>query len=166
MKKTFVALLATATLMGIAPAQAVVTPLTTAQKAELKYLVEEEKLARDVYNYLAANVTSQKFSNIARSEQSHMDQVAALLKTYGVWNPTLNRKAGVFYDKSLQALYNKLIAEGSASVAAAFQAGVTIEQVDIADLEDDLKKDMPSDVVAVMTNLLRASQNHLAAFTR
>ncbi len=55
---------------GLAPSASAATPttLTTAQKAKLKYLAEEEKLARDVYTYSSANVTTQKFSNIARSE--------------------------------------------------------------------------------------------------
>lgn len=156
-----IALIATVT-----PTQAATTSLTTAQKNQLKYLVEEEKLARDVYTYLAANVTSQKFSNIARSEQSHMDQVAALLKSYGVWNPTLTRPAGVFYNKDLQALYNALTKEGSSSQIAAFAVGVKIEEIDIADLEKDLKEKQPADVIAMMNNLLRASRNHLAAFSR
>lgn len=156
-----IALIATAT-----PTQAATTTLTTAQKNQLKYLVEEEKLARDVYTYLAANVTSQKFSNIVRSEQSHMDQVAALLKSYGVWNPTLTRPAGVFYNKDLQTLYNALTKEGSSSQVAAFAVGVKIEEIDIADLEKDLKDKQPADVIAMMNNLLRASRNHLAAFSR
>jgi hypothetical protein len=91
-----------------------VANLTITQKKQLQYIVEEEKLARDVYNYFVAKVTSQKFSNIVKSEQTHMDQVVVLLKTYKVWNPTLNRKAGVFWNTELQALYNDLIAQGSA----------------------------------------------------
>ncbi len=167
MRKRIIGIAVVAALIaGIGPSQAATVKLTATQQAQLKYLVEEEKLARDVYAYLAANVTSQKFSNIVKSEQSHMDQVAALLKTYKVWNPTLNRKAGVFYDKSLQALYTTLIAQGSAGVAEAFNVGVQIEQIDIADLEKDLKNKYPADIALMMNNLLKASQNHLAAFTR
>jgi hypothetical protein len=150
--------------LSATPAQAVT--LTTAQKNQLKYLVEEEKLARDVYSYLAANVTSHKFSNIVKSEQSHMDQVSALLKTYGVSNPTTKRAAGVFLNKDLQALYNSLTKEGAASVAAAFGVGVKIENIDIADLEKDLKSKYSADISTILQGLLRASQNHLAAFAR
>lgn len=167
MRKRIIGIAVVAALIaGIGPSNAATVKLTAAQQAQLKYLVEEEKLARDVYAYLAANVTSQKFSNIVKSEQSHMDQVAALLKTYKVWNPTLNRKAGVFYDKSLQALYTTLTAQGSAGVAEAFNVGVQIEQIDIADLEKDLKSNYPADITLMLNNLLKASQNHLAAFTR
>lgn len=167
MRKRIIGIAVVAALIaGIGPSNAATVKLTAAQQAQLKYLVEEEKLARDVYAYLAANVTSQKFSNIVKSEQSHMDQVAALLKTYKVWNPTLNRKAGVFYDKSLQALYTTLTTQGSAGVAEAFNVGVQIEQIDIADLEKDLKSNYPADITLMLNNLLKASQNHLAAFTR
>lgn len=164
MKKTIGIAVVAALALSVAPAQAVT--LTTAQKSQLKYLVEEEKLARDVYAYLASNVTSQKFSNILKSEQSHMDQVSALLKTYGVSNPTLTRAAGVFYNKDLQALYNSLTKEGKASTVAAFGVGVKIENIDIADLQKDLKAKTPADVTSVLNILLKGSQNHLAAFSR
>ena len=140
--------------------------LTLDQKKQLQYLVEEEKLARDVYNYLAANVTTQKFSNIAKSEQTHMTYIANLLKTYKVYNPAATTKPGVFKNAELQKLYNDLIASGKVSVTSAFAAGVTIEQTDIEDLQKDLKSNMPADVNAALETLLRGSQSHLAAFSR
>ena len=142
------------------------TTLTLDQKKQLQYLVEEEKLARDVYNYFAANVTSQKFSNIAKSEQTHMTYIANLLKTYKVYNPAATTKPGVFRNTDLQKLYNDLISSGKTSITAAFSAGVTIEQTDIADLQKDLQSNMPADIQAALESLLRGSQNHLAAFSR
>lgn len=140
--------------------------LTIDQKKQLQYLVEEEKLARDVYNYFAANVTSQKFANIAKSEQTHMTYIANLLKTYKVYNPAAMTKPGVFKNTDLQNLYNSLIASGKVGVTEAFAAGKLIEETDIADLQDDLNSKMPPDVQAALESLLRGSQNHLAAFTR
>lgn len=142
------------------------TTLTLDQKKQLQYLVEEEKLARDVYNYFATNVTSQKFANIAKSEQTHMNYIANLLKSYKVYNPAATTKPGVFKNADLQNLYNTLIASGKTSVSAAFAAGVTIEETDIADLQKDMNSKMPSDVQAALESLLRGSQNHLAAFSR
>ncbi len=162
-----VAALLGALAMAPGASAAVTSRPTTAQKLQLQYLVEEEKLARDVYAYLAANVTSQKFSNIVKSEQTHMDNVAAVLKTYNFFNPTTTRAAGVFRDQELQALYNQLTAQGSASVADAFGVGVAIEKLDISDLEKMLKvTSMPADMRAMMELLLKASYNHLAAFQR
>jgi hypothetical protein len=47
-------------------------------------LVEEEKLARDVYAALDAVSISPKFKNISGAEQTHMDAVGLLLKN--LWN--------------------------------------------------------------------------------
>ena len=167
MRKIFVTTVVVASMVaGLGGASAATVKLTTAQKTELKYLVEEEKLARDVYNYLAENVTSQKFSNIAKSEQSHMDNISALLKKYNVFNPTTNRAPGVFKNTELQKLYNDLIAEGSASVAAAFGVGVKIEKLDIADLKKMQSAKNPADMEAAIALLIKGSENHLAAFSR
>ena len=154
--------------LALAPGASAATPttLTTTQKAQLKYLIEEEKLARDVYTYLATNVTSQKFSNILKSEQTHLDAVAAILKTYKLANPTTSRKSGVYKNVELQKLYKDLIARGSASTAAAIEVGISIEELDISDLEKMLEKKWPADVKLMLENLLKASYNHLAAFQR
>ena len=167
-KSAIAAVMAAGLIAGIAPAEAATAPTrpTTAQKLQLQYLVEEEKLARDVYTYLAANVTSQKFSNIARSEQTHMDNISALLKKYNYFNPTLNRAAGVYRDQELQALYNDLIAQGSSGLAEAFAVGVAIEELDISDLKEMMIKPAPADVKLAWDLLLRGSLNHLAAFSR
>jgi hypothetical protein len=169
MRKSLIATAVVATLItGVTSASAVTIPTrpTLAQKAQLQYLVEEEKLARDVYNYFAANVTSQKFSNIARSEQTHMDNIAALLKSYNFYNPTTNRAPGVFRNTELQKLYNSLIEEGSASVAAAFGVGVKIEEMDISDLKKMETSAAPAAMQSAIALLIKGSQNHLAAFTR
>jgi hypothetical protein len=160
-----VALVVIATF-GMAPMANAATRPTTAQKLQLQYLVEEEKLARDVYLYLAANVTSMKFANIARAEQTHMDLISGVLKTYNFFNPTITRAPGVFRDKTLQALYTNLIAKGSTDVWAAYQVGVEIETLDIGDLQNMLDDSMPADMKYALDRLLNGSINHLAAFSR
>ena len=168
MRKSAIAVVMAAGLIaGVAPAEAATAPTrpTAAQKLQLQYLVEEEKLARDVYAYLAANVTSQKFSNITKSEQTHMDNISALLKKYNFFNPTLTRAPGVFRDAELQKLYNDLIAQGSVNVAAAMQVGVAIEELDIADLKKIMVTPAPADVKLAYDLLLKGSYNHLAAFS-
>jgi hypothetical protein len=164
-----VSMLIAAALLGavaIVPVASAATPttLTATQKSQLKYLVEEEKLARDVYTYLSAQITTRKFSNIARSEQTHMNYMSALLTKYKVWNPTTNRKPGVFFNKEIQALYNTLTAEGAAGLVEAFGVGIKVEEVDTTSLEELLLKAMPIDVRATLELLLAASYNHLEAF--
>ena len=161
---------ASAVAVGIAlitpSAQAVTSAPTASQKATLQYLVEEEKMARDVYAYISKTITTQKFANITKAEQAHMDEISRLLKTYGFYDPTLTRKAGVFKNPELQALYNSLIKEAGTSVFGAFAVGQKIESMDIKDLKVMLEKDMPSDMNIALNALLRGSTNHLAAFSR
>lgn len=159
------ALIVGATGIAVMPANAA-SRLTTEQRKELKYIIEEEKLARDVYTYLAENVTTQKFANIAKSEQTHMDQIAALLVTYKIKNPTTGNAPGEFENADLQKLYDQLIVQGAESVAAAMAVGVLIEETDIADLVKSLKMKFPADVNLVLNKLLNGSKNHLAAFNR
>lgn len=159
------------TTIGIALlAVGVVTPpasaLTSSTKASLQYIVEEEKLARDVYTALAKTSGLAKFENIARSEQMHMDEIRALLKKYGLKDPSAKTAPGVFVNKDLQALYTKLVAQGSASDEAALAVGVAIEELDIADLDKLVKTIAASDIRAAFANLRAGSVRHLNAFTR
>ena len=160
-----VALVVIATF-GIAPMANAATRPTAAQKLQLQYLVEEEKLARDVYLFLATNVTSMKFASIARSEQTHMDLISGVLKTYKFFNPTINRSQGVFLNPTLQSLYKTLTAKGSTDVWAAYQVGIEIENLDIGDLQNMLEDPMPADMKYALDRLLNGSINHLAAFSR
>ena len=154
------AILATGAL--VQPASA----LTTTTKAQLQFIVEEEKLARDVYQALSASSGIRKFANIAKSEQTHMDEVRALLKTYGLTDPTAKTAAGVFVNKDLQALYDKLVAQGLKSSTDALAVGVIVEKTDIADIDKMLKTIKTTDISSTLKLLRAASVRHLAAFQR
>lgn len=163
-----IAALATAALalpligLAAAPAQAATLPSSTAKM--LQYMVAEEKLAHDVYATLGAAYDLPVFDNIAASETRHESRVAFLLSRYGVTDPTVGDAVGVFDDPELQALYTRLVATGKRSLIDAAQAGITIEKRDIADLTAALKQPLPADVNRILSNLRRASVNHLAAF--
>ncbi len=137
--------------------------LSAEEAAALLFMREEEKLARDVYNALFTIWGQPVFSNIAASEQQHMDQVKLLMDRYGLTDPALD--PGKFTDLSLQALYDQLIAQGSVSLTEALNVGALIEQTDITDLQIRLAQTDNADIQLVYNNLMTASYNHLAAFT-
>jgi len=140
--------------------------LTEGQTASLLRLREEEKLARDVYRTLGDRYGATVFSNIAGSEQRHMDAVAGLLAVYGLTDPITDDAVGVFTAPELQALYASLVARGAASLGDALAVGAAIEELDLADLADALAEAPPADVVQVFDNLAKGSRNHLRAFVR
>lgn len=131
----------------------------------LTFLIEEEKLAHDVYTVLYDKYGSKVFGNILESETTHQDQVMVLLDAYGVADPR-SSELGVLNDKSLQSLYDELISMGSKSAADAFQVGVLIEEKDIADISTQLATASDPAVVDVLERLRSGSENHLRAFNR
>ena len=62
--------------------------LTQEEKDGLLYMVEEEKLAHDVYTKLYEKWGLQIFKNIADSESTHVNAVRLLLDKYGLTDPT------------------------------------------------------------------------------
>ena len=131
----------------------------------LTYLIEEEKLAHDVYVALGEMWGTQIFSNISESESQHQSQVEALLVSYGITDPR-SVEQGVFVNDELQSLYDSLIEMGSQSASGAIEAGILVEETDIRDLQVAIDQIDNADVDAVLTRLLNASENHLAAFSR
>lgn len=143
-------------------------PVGTLQAEELSNLLnmwEEEKLARDVYTKLGELHRLPVFSNIARSEQTHMDQMAFLLDRYNLAKPGLDTP-GVFHDSVLAAAYKEMIARGSRSQEQAIAVGIDIEEMDIQDLQKAIQSSANQDVQYILNQLLMGSRNHLSAFNR
>lgn len=140
--------------------------LTAAQKADLVGMVDEEKLAHDVYVALAARYPDLvQFSRIANAEAQHQSAVRTLLDRYGIADPTVSLPAGDFASAEFDALYKQLLAQAD-SPADALAVGVLIEKTDIADLKKAMATVTAPDVKQVYTNLLAGSERHLAAFER
>ncbi len=141
-------------------------PLSETETKGIEYMREEEKLARDVYEYLY-NVWGQRtFANIEKAEVTHMNAVKALIEKYDLKDPAANSKPGQFADPHLQELYDQLTTMGSKSLADALKVGCIIEETDIEDLEKYIANTDNDDVKLVYANLLKGSENHLRAFVR
>jgi hypothetical protein len=164
--KTLASLIGIAMVATVLPAQAATPTASAKVKAQLLYLVEEEKLAHDVYTALDAVSISPKFKNISGAEQTHMDYISALLVTYGIKNPTIGKKAGVFTNKELSTLYKTLVAKGKTSAIDAIQVGIIIEEKDLADLATLSKSITQTDIKTAVAFLKKGSENHLRAFKR
>lgn len=144
---------------------ATASAIDTATAKGLAFSREEERMARDLYRALADTYDGAlPFSRIVNSEQRHYDAVGALLTRYGVTDPAVGRTAGSYADATIQKLYDGWLAEGKTSLAAAYGVGVALEKRDIADLKTAIAATSAADVKQLYTNLLKASEHHLAAF--
>lgn len=134
---------------------------------QLAYMIEEEKLAHDIYQALYEKWGARVFGNIQHSETMHQNMVLAVMQSRGLADPR-SSEFGKFTNNELQQLYDQLLARGYQSIDEAYRVGVAVEERDIADLRQTLAnldaKD--SDVKAVLETLLRGSENHLRAFNR
>jgi hypothetical protein len=136
---------------------------------DLLYMWEEERLARDVYQFMYSKYGSKIFANIAISEQNHIDSVKSMIDKYMVSISSYTDPAipGIFVNQDLQKLYNTLITQGSISATEAYKVGQLIETTDLTDLDKRLlPSDLPSDIRTVYENLRNGSENHLAAFNK
>ncbi len=140
--------------------------LSDTEKQGIEYMREEEKLARDVYEYLYGVWGQQTFANIEKAEITHMNAVKALIEKYGLKDPAADEPAGKFSDSHLQELYDQLTTMGSKSLVDALKVGALIEETDIEDLEKYMANTDNDDIKLVYENLLKGSENHLRAFVR
>ena len=137
--------------------------LTATQKAKLAAMAEDEKLAHDLYVAFGDKYGT-PFSRITDAETRHLAAVRIVLKRYTIADPTTGKAAGTFTTASTQQLYNKLLAQGTASVDGANAAARIVESTDITDLKAAATGVTAPDVTQVYKNLLAASQRHLTAF--
>jgi len=162
MKARIPAFVFVATFLAACSSQGADVPVSAAESEALRFTMEEEKLARDVYQTLERS--SPVFSNIKESEQTHMDAVATLLDRYALEDPTSGQTPGKFQDAALQQLYEDLVREGAASPLAALQVGAAIEELDIRDIETAKANVTHNDIANAFDNLTRGSRNHLRTF--
>ena len=160
-------LITTVTLIvGMSMSYHYVQAATSAEQQHANYLLEEEKLARDLYLSLGEKWALMPFQNIPASEQKHFDSMKQLIQSYLKQNPVVNETIGKFNNPELQALYNQLLTQGLKSPQAALQVGALVEETDIADLQKALADTQNPQSRQVYDELMRGSRNHLRSFVK
>lgn len=153
---------------GMALATEPAGELSDELEAQLIYLAEEEKVAHDLYVLADEKYGSDTdtYGNISQSETRHFSAMNRLLDLYGLDSTTdMGTPGEDFADDKLEMAYNASADKVEDSAEAAAAVGVEAEETDIADLKAALAMDnVPSDVERVLSNLVRASENHLSAF--
>lgn len=118
----------------------------------LLYALEDEHAALAEYKALMNEFTLDRpYSNIARSEETHISFLEDLYENHNIEIPNINAQ-------------KQLILPSSITEAA--EIAVQAEINNIKMYEIFLKQDLPEDVAQVFTQLKNASENHLVAFKR
>lgn len=145
--------------------QSVTVTYSDAAISELLFMIEEEKLAGDIYEVFHDMYGLKIFDNIAQSEDSHFDALISQAETIGIdVDQFLFEPAGTYQDEDLQEMFDTLLAQGSESVTAALEVGKAIEEKDIVDIADAIDDVKGTALASAYENLLTGSGNHLDAF--
>lgn len=124
------------------------TSLTLADM--LTYALQDEYAAKAEYAAIQdAYGTVRPYSNIERSEDTHITLLKPLFTAYEISLPANDAAAHVVLPTSL---------------AQSYAIGVDAEIRNIAMYEAFLSRDLPEDVRTVFERLMSASESHLAAF--
>lgn len=142
------------------------TEVVTTEADDLRFMREEEKLARDVYLTMDGHWGHETgvFANIAESEERHTSTVEYLLDKYDVEDPVVNDVVGLFVNDELQALYDQLVEKGANSLVEALYVGALIEEKDMVDILAAIERTDERAITLAYSNLLDGSKNHLRAF--
>ncbi len=130
---------------------------------DLLFLLEEEKLARDVYIYAYNMYGENIFNNISGSEQRHMDAAKVILEKYNI-PINMSEEIGVFINTDIQSLYDEYIAKVDLSLVDALMIGATIEDLDIYDINTYKSRATKDDILRMYNLLACGSGNHMRAF--
>jgi hypothetical protein len=142
---------------------AITTP-TSLPAAELISAFEEERVAYDLYTAAAERWHLRVFSNIAAAEVRHAAALTQLANSSGIPLPPVQR--GVYATAEHQRLHDQLLAIVNDSAVGALKAGALVEETDIADLRRLAAIATDPATRTILSNLERASVNHLRAFVR
>ena len=140
------------------------TEIDNLEIQNLLFMIEEEKMARDIYDVLYEITGINTFDRISESEQKHYDTLLSTAERLNIDTSFLSSEPGVFTNEDVQDLYDDLILQGSQSTQDAIEVGILIEEVDISDLYNAIETTEIVELDQVYTNLLNASVNHLTAF--
>ena len=116
----------------------------------MTYAIQDEYLARAEYEaIIERHGPVRPFSNIIKSEETHIGLLVPLFGTYGFDVPEDMAAEHVYVPDDLKT---------------ALEIGVRAEIENIGMYESFLSRDIPDDVRSVFERLKSASENHLRAF--
>lgn len=116
----------------------------------LMYAAQDEYIARAEYEAIIKEFdVIRPYSNIMRSEETHLDSLRDIYKTYNIeFPPDISKEQMIIPTTLLEAA----------------KIGVQAEIDNIAMYEEFLKHDLPEDIKDVFNTLMKGSINHLKAF--
>lgn len=140
------------------------TPLVLGSEAQaaLRFQIDEERMARELYTAFGTKWGLQPFKMIPQSEARHEAVLRQLAVRAGATAPVAT--AGLFETGEVQLRFDALFALGLESADSALRAAAFVEEQDIADLDTLIAATDSPALKEAATALRNASTHHLRAF--
>jgi len=145
--------------------------INPSSKLELKeidfliYMLEEEKLIRDVNKGFFEKYNHQIFKNAFQSHQAQISQIECLLKHYNI-KYSINEREGLFTNLNIQQYYNDFYNQGNLSLILALKGSITLEELNVFDLGEYMNFTKNTAILEIFKHLSCLSKNHLRNFTK
>ncbi|MCR3884649.1 DUF2202 domain-containing protein [Methanotrichaceae archaeon M04Ac] len=140
-----------------------IAPLSVAELDGMAFILEEERMARDLYMEFYKMTRLPVFLNVAGSEKIHIASILTLMNRRGI--PAPQEDPGVYADEALQRMYEDLLA-GADSPEAALRAAAQVEEASVHDLSMEIEGTLEPDLMSVYGGLMVGSEKHLRTFVR
>lgn len=132
------------------------------QKA-LLYLIEEQKMARDVCALLGEKHGVKLFTSYSQKAQAQMVRLEELYKTYKP-EYQLDKTPGTYVNLKIQDLYQYYVSEGVVSLNEGFRAGAKIADASIYGIENIMSGTQNTKLHGVYGIVRCGSGNQLRSF--
>lgn len=131
-------------------------------------MYEEEKMSYDLYTEYYNRWGLEVFNNVRESELIHTQRISELIEKHCVSQEKFvyNNLPGVYNNKEVQKLYDEYTVKGCISDISALMTAALMEETDIYELRSRMSLFTDDYVIRVLTQLEKASQNHLIAFVK
>ena len=134
--------------------------LSTTEKNDLRFMIEKEKLMRNVYQVMYEKHQVELFKTISECKERHMNLLAVRFDKYEVENPTANTAEDEFENSSIQQIYNDFI-KTTLPLVSYVKA---LEEQHIVDVQSSMSQlEGNGDIMNVYNLILTESQTHLGA---
>jgi len=138
--------------------------LTAAEQTDLRYMIEKEKLMRNIYKVMYQDYHVELFQTIYQSKENHLNLLESRIDRYDVPNPIAYTSEDEFEDSSLQQIYDEFLATRLVDLSEAIIYVKNMEEQHIAYVETAvLQVNGHADIVSVYNLILEESQTHLDA---
>lgn len=135
--------------------------LAEAELPGLRYILEQEKMKRDLAARAFLRWNNDLFDEISAAEHSHVSAIRALASSRQADISTYKNELGIFANQNIAGVYKRLEASLRASEMEALAVLAEAEENSIADLQRYLEKIDNRQLRQAYEMLAKASRNHL-----